>query len=277
MSLLPVTVAIPVYNPQEAHFRAALQSVLRQSYTGIEVIVSDDHSTTCDVEAIVRSFGDSRVRYHRQQQRLGMVENWNWLIWQAEGEWVNLFHQDDLMLPENVRNAVRCGASYSDISFQYCTVQSIDEESNPLPYQAFFLDEAPLDQVLDGRVLLKALTAAGRNGICAPSLFARRGFYQKLLPFSSRPAFTTDLNMWLRMARQPGATFVARQDLGLQYRFHSYQETARLAGYGEECLAIEFFRVMWHPSASNKAGILRRCLASLRHNGYSRLREAYFA
>jgi len=277
MKPLPVTIAIPVYNPQEAHFRAALQSVLGQSHREIEVIVGDDHSTSCDVEAIVNESQDSRVTYYRHERRLGMVENWNWLIRQAQGDWVNLFHQDDVMLADNVRNAVICAATFPGISFQYCDVQCIDHESHLLPWQSFVLDGVKSDTALSGDVLLKALTAADRNGICAPAVFAKREFYHKLLPFSRRPAYTTDLNMWLRMAGQPGVSFVARQDVGLQYRFHAQQETARLSTYSEECLAIELFRVMWRTDAGDKVQILRRCLGSLWRNGYSRLWQAYYA
>ena len=52
-------------------------------------------------------------------------------------------------------------------------------------------------------------------------------------------------------------------------------KTARLAGYCDECLAIEFFRVMWHPTQATKPTSFLDA-ANLQHKGYSRLRQAYY-
>jgi hypothetical protein len=60
------SIGIPVYNG-EAFLRQTLESILAQSFTPFELIVSDNASTDGTAEEIARAFAsrDSRVRYHR--------------------------------------------------------------------------------------------------------------------------------------------------------------------------------------------------------------------
>ena len=69
--------------------------------------------------------------------------------------------------------------------------------------------------------------------------------------------------MWLRMARHPGVRFVARDDVGVQFRIHPSQESSRLLPFQEECLTIEFLRVLFHRSTVNRRRTVRRLLNAL--------------
>jgi glycosyltransferase involved in cell wall biosynthesis len=70
-----VTVAPPVYNG-ERYVAGAIEGLLGQTFTDLELVISD-HASTDGTEAICRSFAerDPRVRYLRHPGNRGLV--WN--------------------------------------------------------------------------------------------------------------------------------------------------------------------------------------------------------
>lgn len=67
---------VPLYNGQR-HVAEALESLLSQTRRNLAVVVVDDASVD-DSASIVQRYAaaDARVSYHRNERRVGMVENW---------------------------------------------------------------------------------------------------------------------------------------------------------------------------------------------------------
>jgi glycosyltransferase involved in cell wall biosynthesis len=78
-----VCLGMPLYN-QTFHLPEAIESLLAQSYRNFKLIVCDD-STIPSPGNIVKSYAaaDQRIRYHRNESRKGMVENWRTCFDQA--------------------------------------------------------------------------------------------------------------------------------------------------------------------------------------------------
>src|SRR5689334_22259492 len=91
-----VSVVVPVWNG-ERFLRESLDSILLQTFPSLEVIVMDDASTD-GTEQIVRSYGDA-VRYHRQSATRGIYGNCNDGIALARGEFIAIYHADDIYDP----------------------------------------------------------------------------------------------------------------------------------------------------------------------------------
>lgn len=72
-----ISFAIPVYNGSEA-ITPTLESLIAQTEPDLEIIVSDNASTD-DTEDVVRQVaaGDERVRYCRNDENVGLIENFN--------------------------------------------------------------------------------------------------------------------------------------------------------------------------------------------------------
>jgi len=87
---------VPVFNG-ERYIRESLDSILSQTYPNIELLVLDDGSTDATPQ-IVASYGDA-VRYHRQPATRGIYGNANDGIAQASGDFVCVYHADDVYLP----------------------------------------------------------------------------------------------------------------------------------------------------------------------------------
>src|SRR5712671_2433445 len=88
-----ITVAIPFYKGH-AYLRAAIESVLRQTSSAWRLVVCDDGLEPMTRE-LVESFGDTRIRYLKNERNLGMAGNWNRCLDVVDTDLVNLLHNDD--------------------------------------------------------------------------------------------------------------------------------------------------------------------------------------
>lgn len=89
------SVAIPAYKTK--FLKAAIQSVLRQSFGDFELIILNDCSPE-PVGEIVREFADSRIRYCENDTNVGVidvVDNWNKCLDLANGEFFMCMGDDD--------------------------------------------------------------------------------------------------------------------------------------------------------------------------------------
>jgi glycosyltransferase involved in cell wall biosynthesis len=97
MSTAPrLTIGLPVYNGEE-FVAESLEALLGQSFTNFELIISDNASTDSTGD-ICRRYEklDSRVRYFRQPQNIGIAPNVNFIVGQARGELYKEASHDDL-------------------------------------------------------------------------------------------------------------------------------------------------------------------------------------
>jgi glycosyltransferase involved in cell wall biosynthesis len=94
-----VSVVIPAYNAVR-YLREALESVLNQTYSPIEVVLVNDGSTDATAEAVAPFL--SRIRYH-VQANAGLAAARNAGLKIATGDYVALMDADDIADPDRVR------------------------------------------------------------------------------------------------------------------------------------------------------------------------------
>ena len=99
-----VSVIIPAYNT-EAYIAKAIESVLEQTLTDIEVIIVDDASSDKTVE-VAKSFTDPRLKVIVNQQNLGAAAARNRALRAAQGEWIAVLDSDDWYAPERLSKLV---------------------------------------------------------------------------------------------------------------------------------------------------------------------------
>ena len=90
-----VSVGVPTFNRADT-LQRAVESVLTQDYSNVEVIVSDDASmdgTQAWCEGVARH--DRRVRYIRQPTNIGLTENYAEVFRQSRGEFYLALADDD--------------------------------------------------------------------------------------------------------------------------------------------------------------------------------------
>src|SRR4029078_1647315 len=96
-----VSVVMPVYNA-EKYLREAIQSILTQNYSNLEMIIVNDGSTD-NSKNIILSFEDPRLRYFENPENWGIVRTRNRALAEATGEYVAVLDSDDVALPDKLR------------------------------------------------------------------------------------------------------------------------------------------------------------------------------
>jgi glycosyltransferase involved in cell wall biosynthesis len=132
--MVAVSIGIPVYNG-EKYLAESLESLLAQSLTDFELIVSDNASTDRTPE-ICRHYQalDSRVRYFRNQENIGAALNFNRV---AELSTASLFHGgacDDLYHPLFLERCVDAFRRDPDLVLSYTRTTMIDDKGHRLPF-----------------------------------------------------------------------------------------------------------------------------------------------
>jgi glycosyltransferase involved in cell wall biosynthesis len=89
-----ISVVITTYNREE-YLRESIESVLLQSLSPMEIIVFDNGSRD-QTECLVKSFGN-QVGYHKEEVNIGPVLAFKKAIEISNGDWVIVFHDDDIM------------------------------------------------------------------------------------------------------------------------------------------------------------------------------------
>lgn len=103
-----LSIGVPVFNG-EPYLAQSLEAILRQTFTNLEVIVSDNASTDRTGE-ICRSYAarDKRIRYSRSLTNIGLLPNFRRVLELASGEYFMWAACDDYWSPNYVETLVAC-------------------------------------------------------------------------------------------------------------------------------------------------------------------------
>ena len=101
-----ISFAIPVRNG-ENHISRALDSILAQDFEDFEIVVCDNASTD-NTEVIVQKYKkrDKRIRYNRNAENIGQIENFNRVFKLSRGEYFRWIGADDWLEPSYARKCV---------------------------------------------------------------------------------------------------------------------------------------------------------------------------
>ena len=125
---------MPVYNG-ERFIRKALDSLLAQTFTDFELIISDNASSD-RTEAICREYvaRDPRVRYVRQSENRGALANFQFVLDEAAGEYFMWAAADDVWDSKFIE--ILLPVSSGQQCLAYGCVQTIDENGNKISHPA---------------------------------------------------------------------------------------------------------------------------------------------
>ena len=146
-----VSVCMPVYNGS-AYIAESIESVLAQTYKDFFLIISDNCSTDGTVD-IIRKYKDSRIKYVRNEKNLGLVGNHNRCIELSETKYVNIWHDDDIMMPDNLEKKIAVLEKNPHVGLIFSNVDFIDEDGKELSYK--WNEECRKDFIENGRIVFR--------------------------------------------------------------------------------------------------------------------------
>jgi hypothetical protein len=122
-----VSVGLPVYNGA-AHLGGAFESLLGQTYSNLELIVSDNASTDATAALCAEwEARDGRVRLFRQTSNIGAPANWNFVARQARGEYFKWASVSDRCDPRFIEACLRPLLANDDAVLCFTRTRYIDE------------------------------------------------------------------------------------------------------------------------------------------------------
>jgi glycosyltransferase involved in cell wall biosynthesis len=120
-----VSVIVAVHNG-ERYLRTALESVLRQSVSDLELLVVDDGSTDA-TPAIIEGVSGGRLRVLRNQARLGLAASLNRGLDEARGLYVARLDADDVAFPRRLERQLARIRSGPAIAILGSAVMELDD------------------------------------------------------------------------------------------------------------------------------------------------------
>jgi len=127
-----VSIGVAVYNG-ENYVAEAIDSLLGQTFTDFELIISDNASTD-RTEAICRSYAakDERIRYYRAGENRGAGWNFNRVFELARGEYFKWADHDDICDPTFVARCVEVLDNDGSVVCCHAKTRKIDARGNTL-------------------------------------------------------------------------------------------------------------------------------------------------
>jgi glycosyltransferase involved in cell wall biosynthesis len=215
---MKVSVLVPVYNG-EAFLAECLGSILAQDFADMEILIADDASTDGSVTLVERyAARDSRIRWWRNPDNLGLTRNWNDCLRAAKGEYIKYVHQDDkLISPLAIRKMVEVLDNHPEVSLVSSASMVLDEHSRVIELRKYFKPG-----VMEGRRVIVRCLERLENMIGEPSVVmfrreqATRGYNEQLQQL-------VDLDLWFQLLEQGRFAYVAEPLCA--FRRHAAQQS----------------------------------------------------
>ena len=199
-----ISVCIPTYNGAK-YIAQTIESILNQTFTDFEIIVSDDGSSDKTLE-IVGSFNDPRIVRIDRLLKVGAEANWNNAVATASASLVKLVCQDDLLYPQCLEVEVQTmnKSENQEVSFCFHLRDFVTPNSRKLIARR--VGYSNLQKYSKTEILTKVVRSGG-NPIGEPMAVTMR----KLSLNSAgkfRGDYVIDLDMWSKLSDQGSALFI---------------------------------------------------------------------
>ena len=205
-----VSIVLPTYNGSK-YISKSIESCLKQTHKNIELIIVDDGSSE-NVEEIVNSHKDVRIKYQKHETNLGVSKALNSGFQMSTGDYLTWTSDDNYYAPNAIEEMVTFLQTYPGIDFVYAESYAIDENDKVQRIQrnktSYYLK---FDNSIGGCFLYK------------------RKVYETVGEYNPRVFLAEDYEYWLRVSRTFKMQPIFRQLYS--YRFHKDSLTSK---YGRE-------------------------------------------
>jgi glycosyltransferase involved in cell wall biosynthesis len=215
-----VSIGLPVYN-DDGFLTQTLDCLLSQSYRDFELVICDNASTD-KTEEICRSYAnrDSRVRYHRNSDNLGVSRNFNLSFHLSRGEYFKWAAANDLCATDMIERCVEVLDQRPDAVLCFAKTRIIDERGEVCADYDDQLDlqgDRPSERF---RMLLRGISMSNvAYGVCRSSAL-RLTRLEK--PYSnSDTALLAELVLCGKFVEVPDTSFLRRMFEGSTERYPS--------------------------------------------------------
>lgn len=246
-----VSICIPTYNSAK-FLRQCLDSIVAQTYRNVEVLISDNASTDDTVSIIKEYVGRYGFKLNINSVNIGAGENFNKLISLAKGDYVAIYHADDIYEDTSVEESVKVLDSDTSIALVGTMGHIITEEgvrfnSMRLPKHLKKLRKTIYD-------FDEALSGILKRGwfFVTPTIMVRKSVYDEIGVFDTQEFVSAgDYGFWMKIAHHYNKVAIIDKKL-INYRVHKNQGTELEVRKNPEVLDIVLVIKKYKELTTNK-------------------------
>lgn len=194
-----ISVVIPAFNA-EKYLEEALESIIKQNYGLLEIILIDDGSTDKTAK-IAQNFLNNITYIYQENSGPAVARNKGIKI--AKGEYITFLDADDLWPSTTLKNQLKFLQKYPDSEIVLGRTQFIKYDSDKLLFE----------KIGEPRFFLNLGSA-----IYHKSVFEQVGLLDENLTYSE------DID-WFNRAREQNIKIIKHQEIVLFYRQHEHNMT----------------------------------------------------
>jgi len=208
---------------------ATIRSILGQTIGDFELIIADDASPDRTQEVCHRwAKSDSRIRYQRRTENVGMPQNLNLGILASTGKYVAILHDDDVYCPDLLREWKTCLDEHPKAAFVFNAYRVLNAQGQT---RAVYRETLP--RCSPGSILLESILFK-RWRFGSPvwgTVMMRRSAFDSAGPFDERYGYWADVDMWMRLAEDFDVCYIDEPLIAVTSREvapHQFDDTVGL-------------------------------------------------
>jgi len=186
-----VSVVMATYNEPKEVIRLAINSILQQTFTDLELLIIDDSTNTETINTINELAIDKRVVIIREEKRIGFVKALNIGLRMAKGIYIARMDGDDIA--EKKRFELQVSFLKNNLRFSVVggSMNIINENGNITSQRTYPTSSFQLN-----------LWSIYRNPLAHPTVMFRRDIVDDGFFYDERFVKCEDLEFWLRLKKK---------------------------------------------------------------------------
>ncbi len=226
-----VSICIPTYNSGK-FIKRTLDSVLKQDYKNLEVIVVDDCSKD-NTSEVVEGYQDERLSFYINETNQGLTKNWNNALLRAKGKYVMLLCADDVIYNNCISEEVKALEENPTATMVISNTHIVNSED----IITLKIKRLPKEGLYNGKRLAKK-SIRFKNYYGAPNgILFRRFITDRIGPFDENLKHIPDYDMWLRLSYEGDVYYIDK--FLSAFRVHNVSNTNKLITSGRKEFAEE--------------------------------------
>jgi len=240
-----ISVCLLTYNHVEV-IASTLRTVLDQTITGYEVIVSDDCSTDGTWERILElAAEDARIKPVRTPHNMGMPGNANFAVAQSGRLYIALLHHDDIYRKDLLEKWADVLDRHSDATFVFNPYGVFESD--------FIYQEHMPGECIDGNWLLEKYLFARWGCAVRGTAMIRHEAWKQVGGMREQFGLLADIDMWMRLAMRGPVGYVPEPVIMVRHQRPDYYPDI----YTGKTWSWKRHRFLYEIHASNRLAYLK--------------------
>lgn len=195
-----IDILLTTYRTDRGYLKEQMDSILNQTYSNFNLLVSDDHSQDPELVRILQEYekNDKRVKLYLQKENLGYNQNFEFLLKQSTADYICFSDHDDVWYPQKIEKTLAI-LKEKQVDMVYGNCHQINEAGEIIQEDYFQYKNVPLIQGKSHLAISRCI------GIGCSQMITKK-VKEKMIPFTK----SVIAHDWL-------AAFIANENNGMTY------------------------------------------------------------